>query len=79
MNAAGPLSAPISNADVPAAQLDELERRVEAANEEMFDLCLRRAGRGDWEARTLSGDVGRGDTLAAAIADLLPQLPAGRG
>lgn len=39
-------------------------------------LAILRLGAGDWEARTYSGDVGRGLTLGDAIADLLQGLAA---
>lgn len=51
------------------AQLEQLDRLLvdERVN-------FTRVGPDDWEARTFDGDVGRGDTLGGAIAELCTVL-----
>jgi hypothetical protein len=48
-------------------------RRVErVVGPERF--CIMRVRRGDWEARTFNGRVGRGDTASDALFNLLTAL-----
>lgn len=70
-----PLERPIANQSLSGAELDELERRVEAEVEADAILTLRRLPLRGWEARTVTGEAGSGDSLREAIADLLPKLP----
>lgn len=53
-------------------RLRELQRRLDATFERV--ACIR-DDTGEWQCRTMAGDVGRGNTLGEAIAELLEQLP----
>lgn len=52
--------------------LRELQRRLDASFERVAFI---RDDTGEWQCRTMSGDVGRGNTLLEAILELLEQLP----
>lgn len=60
----------------PPRSVDELLPELEARLDFHLErVALRRDVRDGWEAWTGSGDVGRGDTMAEAIADLFHWLP----
>lgn len=55
--------------------LDKVAPTIGKPSGEYSQWMLRRTGQASYEIRTIDGDVGRGDTPADAIQDLLAYLP----